>query len=450
MKKNLFNIVFSLFCFLQLFVSCVKDDIETVKSVKPGIYAVEMAISALSSTEETRGIVSLTQFDEIYTPNLIYLHALGESDSESTSIELPLYTIKCGDIECRGIRYQVEILDDGSAIVRPLNAVGQLDGGEMHIDSADNIYFSSYPNNIWELPKENVIKASSETSGMPFNIYLKDNETNVELFRSEKNYTIENLTIPDEDLFMMRVCSGFNVSALFHDESHTPVKTVFGFDLYAFSEEHFESIMGTAKEKWYVKILLGGPAFTNKYDLYRQQCVQDEDHIGYYMVGGGYLQFAQSLYGANAYTYYETFGFKTDNESDLILAPVVKGQEMHLYILVKKWSYDEHLAIWNHAPGDGHGCSEDTPCEEWLNDDNDAAYTEWHDSEGKIIKPENNSFYTLALLQEVTSFKKFWDSFNSSQASSRSFGNMQYFVPENAIIINEQASFAAGLSQFKK
>lgn len=105
-------------------LSCTDKD-EEIRWVEPGIYYVG---KDLNSTNEarTRGITNDYLFDENYDYDYIYLHKI----SQNESLYIPVHD-NCENTEgspCKGFRYRIEVHEDQSATIIPLDGNGEVYG----------------------------------------------------------------------------------------------------------------------------------------------------------------------------------------------------------------------------------------------------------------------------------------------------------------------------------
>ena len=114
-KKEVLGVL--LLCAMAV-LSCTKED-EVFESTKaePGIYTIEMTIDAQKQNAQTRGVLGNSDFDLNYDPSYIYLHCGKEA------LEIPVYAY-CQNC-ATGFRYRVEVKEDGSAVLTPIDADGK-------------------------------------------------------------------------------------------------------------------------------------------------------------------------------------------------------------------------------------------------------------------------------------------------------------------------------------
>ena len=92
---------------------------------------------------------------------------------------------------------------------------------------------------------------------------------------------------------------------------------------------------------------------------------------------------------------YQSYGYYT-RENNQLFTPVIGQSEVNVYILVKHWTQEN----------DPNGTLA-KPSSEWLKSDIGALQTTMV-SDAKI-NPQNNNFYSLGLIMDLTQFKVAWD-----------------------------------------
>ena len=413
MKKNYLLIICNLLLILIL-IACSGKESFTEK-VQPGNYTVQKFIHAIKNELDSRGIDEYNEnFDEVYDPNEIYLHIVGSNES----LCIPLYITNCGTREeCKCFSYNIKVFDNGEAIVSPINADGTISSTQLRIPANSSCYFSSEKESIWEM-KENQIFPKPEKKHV---FYIKDDSTNKEIYRSDKDFTIANLTDNIDDLIMYRACSGFTVAGILYDSSASPQG-----NQVTLTEEVFTSVMQSSPSQWYIKIYMGGNALVTKYNLgTMDQEGTSNYNNGYYSTGDYFAdktnckfkQFNEEYIGYGRYSYHG-YGYYSPIDVRL-LTPTLKN-DLDIYVLIKKW--------------EGSG----SPTDEWLASDEDALYTKINLAEER--KPENGCFYILGILLDVKEFYKVWEQRMNltTKTASRTANGMHYFELENAKVIFEK------------
>lgn len=412
--------------------SCTDTDKEdAIKIVEPGIYYIE---TNLTPSLETRGILDNQDFDTNYDPNNIYLHAINSDEY----LELPVYD-NCPDSEggtCKGFRYRMEVDDEGNATITPIDRNGDYLSSTITLSADQSCYFSSWPSDMWALDSESQISEEHWASdpNNKYYFYYRDKTVNQEIYRSESNLEISDLQ-KNGDLTIVRACAGFNVLGLFYDSSN---KSEFGNSTtYIMNEERFIKIMGSSPDEWYIKIYIGGSCYPDQYNFETNTATTTHPN-GYYSSGDGdkfeggqldnqqYLSFSQTQYGTGSVTY-QSYGYYT-RENNQLFTPVIGQSEVNVYILVKHWT----------QANDPNGTLT-KPSSEWLKSDIGALQTTMV-SDAKI-NPQNNNFYSLGLIMDLTQFKAAWDANGrdnySSSSTTRSLSGapVREFKLENAKVI---------------
>lgn len=406
MKKFLSFILFCLFGCMMVFVSCSKDT-EGGESNKPFSKAVEMVLHAVADEAkdivQSRGLIKYSEFDLNYDPTSVFLHIAG---SDAT-IEIPLFTKTCSGQVCKCFKYHLEKFEDGSAKVTPYLADGKLASESLTVPAGSKLYFSSIEQAVWELMDSQV----ETTDDVVY--YERNTETNKEIYRSVENFNVNQLANDIESLIMGRACAGFNVSTLFYDGDELDNAVDSEEDIVLEPEEFENKYMGSPLSTWYIKLYIGGPSFTDKYDLGTMQSVGEKEN-GYYSTGDYTPFFSKKSMIYDEYTI-RCYGFYTPNGQQLLVPTT--GQEVNLYVFIKHWE------------GEGE------PDAEWLESDKEALYTKIAlDAESY---PRNNNFYSYGLLMNIVQLKKAWDN-KGVEPTSRSFNGVYYFSSEDAITVCER------------
>ncbi len=385
-RKDVF--VLLLLCAIGISSCTNEDEVLVPSKVEPGIYTIEMTIDTQNAI--TRG-VNNGDFDMNYDEDSIYLHC-GED-----SLVIPVYSY-CDECE-KGIRYRIEVQDDGRAILTPIDENGELMGDSLVIPADSSCYFSSWYSCNWEIPEAQITMMTADDD---FYFFHRKNDLHKEIYRSKDNYTINDLATSG-DLTIVRACAGFDLVAIFYDSDNVNSYTS------ELTADKFKEIMGDDYTNWYVKIYIGGVGFTENYDLKSNTSAGKLERGGYYVSGDSvafkngdfdshkYLPFSSRGYGSNA-LYYIGLGYYTASGSHLF-SPVT-GEEINVYVLIKHWT----------GSGD--------PDDRWLLDDSDAVYTKV-DLSG-TSNPVNNSFYTFGLLMDLEDFKEAWDEMGGDNYTSTS------------------------------
>lgn len=418
--KRLFPLfIIDLLFSVVMLSSCTNDD-NAVTPAEPGVYTIDMAVDAQRETSKsTRGIENNSNFDGNYDPDIIYLH---QKDGNGV-LALPLYSYTNSEGQpCnKGFRYRIEVKEDGSATITPIDATDNYLETSLELSSGAEVYFSSLESDDWTLPDEQIIESNDDR------LYLRKNDINKEIYRSAADFSITDLTTSGP-VVIHRACAAFNLVGLFYDGEELGSLDEEEGGYASLTDDEFTEIMGSDPSTWYIKIITGGPAFTNQYDLSNQQSTGDREG-GYYSSGDSDL-FEQGSEDANKYLpltnrnynyspdiMLQGFGYYTRTGNQLFTP--VTGGEAHVYIRIKHWT------------GSGE------PTDEWLLDDTGALQTEV-DMGGTTV-PANNSFHIYGLLMDIRQFQSAWESAGGDTAANatRSTGGMRTFTLKDAKVVCE-------------
>ena len=418
--KRLFPLfIIDLLFSVVMLSSCTNDD-NAVTPAEPGVYTIDMAVDAQRETSKsTRGIENNSNFDGNYDPDTIYLH---QKDGNGV-LAFPLYSYTNSEgQQCnKGFRYRIEVKEDGSATITPIDATDNYLETSLQLSSGAEVYFSSLESDDWTLPDEQIIESNDDR------LYLRKNDINKEIYRSAADFSITDLTTSGP-VVIHRACAAFNLVGLFYDGEELGSLDEEEGGYASLTDDEFTEIMGSDPSTWYIKIITGGPAFTNQYDLSNQQSTGDREG-GYYSSGDSDL-FEQGSEDANKYLpltnrnynyspdiMLQGFGYYTRTGNQLFTP--VTGGEAHVYIRIKHWT------------GSGE------PTDEWLLDDTGALQTEV-DMGGTTV-PANNSFHIYGLLMDIRQFQSAWESAGGDTAANatRSTGGMRTFTLKDAKVVCE-------------
>lgn len=418
--KRLFPLfIIDLLFSVVMLSSCTNDD-NAVTPAEPGVYTIDMAVDAPRETSKsTRGIENNSNFDGNYDPDTIYLH---QKDGNGV-LAFPLYSYTNSEgQQCnKGFRYRIEVKEDGSATITPIDSTYNYLETSLELSSGAEVYFSSLESDDWTLPDEQI------TNSGDYTLYLRKNDINKEIYRSAADFSITDLTT-NGPVVIHRACAAFNLVGLFYDGEELGSLDEEEGGYASLTDDEFTEIMGSEPSTWYIKIIIGGPAFTNQYDLSNQQSTGDREG-GYYSSGDSDL-FEQGSEDANKYLpltnrnynyspdiMLQGFGYYTRTGNQLFTP--VTGGEAHVYIRIKHWT------------GSGE------PTDEWLLDDTGALQTEV-DMGGTTV-PANNSFHIYGLLMDIRQFQSAWESAGGDAAANatRSAGGVRTFTLKDAKVVCE-------------
>ena len=257
---------------MLLLASCSEeiDNTTTGTTAEPGTYIV--GINLNMEVPLTKGINhggnGLFSFDSNYSCDSIYLH------NGTNSISIPVKeNAECGE-GCKGFTYKICTTGNGQTTITPINADGSESDEKLQIDSNNPTYFSSSSEDIWHATESVAETVPHDASAK---LYKRTQENNVELFRSTEDLTVEALQNGGQ-LNMKRVCSGFTFYCIFTDRTDKEL-----------TEEDFVREMGDLPKNFYIKIYIGGPAFTDKYNVTRQKGSENATD-GYYASGNSFKE----------------------------------------------------------------------------------------------------------------------------------------------------------------
>lgn len=418
--KRLFPLfIIDLLFSVVMLSSCTNDD-NAVTPAEPGVYTIDMAVDAQRETSKsTRGIENNSNFDGNYDPSTIYLH---QKDGNGV-LAFPLYSYTNSEgQQCnKGFRYRIEVKEGGSATITPIDSTYNYLETSLELSSGAEVYFSSLESDDWTLPDEQITDSGNNT------LYLRKNDINKEIYRSTADFFITDLT-NSGPVVIHRACAAFNLVGLFYDGEELGSLDEEEGGYASLTDDEFTEIMGSDPSTWYIKIIIGGPAFTNQYDLSSQQSTGDREG-GYYSSGDSDL-FEQGSEDANKYLpltnrnynyspdiMLQGFGYYTRTGNQLFTP--VTGGEAHVYIRIKHWT------------------DSGEPTDEWLLDDTGALQTEV-DMGGTTV-PANNSFHIYGLLMDIRQFQSAWESAGGDAAANatRSTGGVRTFTLKDAKVVCE-------------
>ena len=414
--KNLIQI-FIVACIASITLhSCSKDD-STASPARPteGTYIIGINLGV--ETPLTKGVTSNGTFDNVYEPDVIYLHKYKE-DGDDECLKIPIYNYDCQDPNldeddypdgrCNGFRYQVEYKEDGTITLTAVNQNGDLiQTNTITVQEGDQFYFSSLPNRYWKVKDEDKntdFTAPTSSSVTTNELYARDPETNIEIYRSQQDsYTLEEVLNLNGDLTMERKCAGFSFMALFRN----PLNSTYTYPL---TDTEFKNIMGDDLSNWYIKIYVGS-MFTSEYDM--------QNETGAQTAGGFYGSTDVTKY--NEYGtddgYYLPFRFPIDQSSTLGGSQTITGvgyESIHrieedgtltsnVLIAPTNENYSENLDIYIFIK---HWNQEGTqPDEDWLTSNDDAIYTKVEGQQVMDITVQDGIFYECGVSIDINELK---------------------------------------------
>lgn len=398
--KRIITFIIIFVCFFISFISCTdKDDTTTIEQVEPGVYYVEMDLSPMVGFA-TKGVQDNNNFDSKYDPDFIFLHKIGSDEN----LLFPVYN-NCPNSSggtCRGFSYRMEVDEDGNATITPKNADGTYGSTSIKLSKDETCYFSSWPTDDWQLNENQISKEQwASDPENPYYFYYRDKNINKEIYRSSNDLTIPDLR-SNSELHIKRACAGFNVFGLFYDKNSIKVNDFDGETTYVMNRDTFFNVMGTYPEEWYIKIYIGGTCYPDHFNIENESATSNHPN-GYYSSGDAdkfnnneidnqqFLQFTGGSYSTGQIKY-QSYGYYTkaateEQPGNHLFTPVKEKIPVNVYILIKHWSEKES-----------------SPTKEWLRSDIGALQTTI-----KSVDTENNNFYTLGLIMDLTQFKKAWE-----------------------------------------
>lgn len=378
---------------ILVWISCSDDKnigeiTDSSQPIEPGTYIVGINLGL--ETPLTKGVGTNLTFDNVYESDVIYLHKIVDGE-EAECIEIPVRSYDCQNPnvmdECEGFIYQIEKEDNGTITITALDPETRepIEGKSMPVNEDDSFYFSSIPTRNWSVPENNQTSYNppTETIASTNELYKRQKESNVEIYRSVNNFKgINDLISSAGDLELERKCSGFTFQALFID-----MENIDGTDtqeISMLSPSEFQEVMNDSPDNWYIKVYIGS-MFTSQYDMQNETGIQEEggfyassdygDYNTTHTDNGLYTQFrftgngnSQNIlrgYGYNSYSDNYLFSPTNENYADNLI----------LYVYIKHWT------------GTGE------PTEDWLSSDEGAMYTQITGNEVINTTVQDGIFY---------------------------------------------------------
>lgn len=400
--KRINHILWIISLIIVAFLSCSKDE-NTAPSSRGETYIIGINLDV--ETPLTKG-VSGGFFNSVYEGSDIYLHKKTGNSTESESIQIPIYEYDCQDPNqtrwCKGFRFEVKHNENGSYTLTPLGQNNER-GNSMVVHDTDNFYFSSIGNREWKVNYEKNIDhiqenfvAPEEVTTVKNELYFRDPTVNKEIYRSERDFTLQEVLNLNGDLQMERKCSGYSFMALFTNRE----PSVQG-SRYVLDSSKFLEVMGSSFQEWYIKIYLGN-VFTNTYDMQEETGKQEAggfygstDRTTYGEEGidnGNYLQFRDEIIPGNTIdgdTNYEGIGYQSAT-NNVLISPTDenKRDDFTAFILIKHWTGGE-----------------EGPDEEWLQNNDNAIYTQVTFEDVVRVGIQDGIFYQCAIYIDINELK---------------------------------------------
>ena len=326
-------------------MACTNDESKENLILQPGNYGfvVSVGVSGGSNSVNTKAIVD-DRFTGEYDANYIYLHSI---DNPDKVLRFPVQEEEevCGP-DCKGFRIYTHVEDDGDVMIFNYDPAqgGSTSENEEYItlDAEENIYFSSQESDSWQATR--VEDGVSPLSQQP--VFIRDENKNIELYRSAKNYTAnglnDGLVNIGGRLDMERVCSAYQVRCVITD-----LENGVSGRFYDLNIKSFENHTGTQYEDWTIKLYLG-PLFPYTYDLSEIE-LDNRVSYGNGYTGGYYVTNHQSYTGLayprevvrsssaveGSSIVYSGLGLVTTE--DYVITPVDEstGETMTAYVFIK-------------------------------------------------------------------------------------------------------------------
>lgn len=193
MKHILYFIAISTWLCISA-TSCSNNEEKIATSIEPGVYYVGMDINTMLDVVTKNYDPSINNFTSTYDYKSIYLfNAKGES------VSIPIVN-DCPDGEntCTGIRYRIEVDNEGNATITPFDENGNPTSNSLKVEKDTKCYFSSYNQVQWALKDSQIGTHSLGTQNFTF--YTKDKDTNVEIYRSG---TLNNANVVVQKIILL-------------------------------------------------------------------------------------------------------------------------------------------------------------------------------------------------------------------------------------------------------
>lgn len=411
MKK--FKIIFAI-AICVLFGACSNEENYfeggTNGNVVPGTYYADLLIS----TEGSKNVNMITRggpdgsgkFTNDYPYEYIYLHKADDLSNEEGHqvIEIPLKDVTYCD-GCQGIHLEVTVLDNEEGYT-----VANESGEKITLGNDEKVYFSTEPDTYWKptILLENGSPVSER------NVFTQDNNVNKELLRSVNDYSKEELIAllqeGEPHIDMERHCTAFKTFLMFTD-----VKGGEG-GYYNISTSAWKEALGGeeyAPENFYIKLYIG-PNFTNEYNVFSDNTINDEEGGFYVTNTNKYVQFSSSRNGYTGeidtdgdgildqqidYTY-RGYGYQTQTGNYLIspLNTTIPVEDFCIYVFVK---YTPDI---NQEP------------EDFLTSDEGA---KWFEVQIPRMTLQTNTVHWITLAFDVDNLKVFTNQTNNTSRLTR-------------------------------
>lgn len=317
----------------MLMLGACSDENESVLTVENGTYEIVLNLQTTQGESNSLGQTSRAivdgQFSSAYDASSLYVH----TTKEGRSLELPL--------EGNSVKFTLVRENNQCTIFAGDKELSWNDGKE-------DVYFSSIEGETWSADRADwqgftplTHQVALVNSGKP------------ELYRSEKNYTADDLSkLGEGQLKMDRMCSAFKLTVLFTDlenvDTSNSVPGVLEINLYSLSEEDWRKVFG---DRWYVySKAYVGPFFPEFFNVNTKESswgpvnvnnTKENPTGAYYVTNNQYYTLLETgikdsnAPGPNVHNNYAGVGYRSNAT---LLTPVDlshKGEQMMIYLLFK-------------------------------------------------------------------------------------------------------------------
>ena len=342
-------------------------------------------------------------FNSTYEEDCIYLHKVLSGNTDEKGLRIPIYEYDCQNpehtVQCTGFRFQVTKNDDGTYTLQSIDAKDNVSQEKLVVSETDNFYFSSIESRFWKIDENNIneFTAPQETATKTNELYTRTQEKNKEIYRSQNNFTLNEILNLSGQLTIERKCSGFSFMALFGKG------TADDFGSKNLSAQEFVSIMGDTPFNWYIKIYIGN-MFTSQYDMQEEDGDQtaggfygstDSKQFGNSGVDNGYylpfkidINHGSSIGGDNSSI--TGIGYQS-MDNNLLISPTNSNYagNLDIYVFIKHWD-----------PSQGT-----TPSPEWLTSNEGAMYTKITGEKVIDVTVADGIFYECGSIIDIYELK---------------------------------------------
>lgn len=359
MRRYITNLFYFLLIGLVIACSNNEDNI----TLQPGSYGRVIRISVNNghlNENLTKVIDDQTQlFTGVYDADYIYLHSKDNPEKVLRFTVSP--EVDCDD-NCEGFEMYMNVDDNGNITIynydRNTESAPTDTPTSITLSAEENVYFSSWPTDTWEATRV-IDDGESEVSPITQQpVFIRDEEKNVELYRSEEDFTANSLhsLAGINDLDMKRVCSAYQVRCVITNTASPTIP-----NNYYLSEQGWLDLTNTSSlDKWTIKLYLG-PLFPQYYNINTNNVYYDEEYTGGYYVTNqqNYTAFQAELgvsqpnSSSSGSTNYTGVGLVTNEQ--YVITPIretdspdnapIEGNYSYAYIFVKYNSSDSESDV---------------------------------------------------------------------------------------------------------